>query len=241
MYFVFMSCSELWDGHISTKLRVCGPCAENNIPTAALPLVFTRSDHVLVWSGLTTPERVQYLVLKELRNRVPIASPHLATAPLRRRKWASVERASRPLQHRLCFRERTYRCDYPRCARWARPATRSAVRSPRTGKCWRRRRRRRCLSWSLLHWRAAALRERKGDRAHSHARAHRQTDRQTAVAAAGAAQHEREREEGPTRHTCWCDTYCTLVLLQSHCACLYGGFFTWNLYKNNTSSKYVTT
>lgn len=34
------------------------------------------------------------------------------------------------------------------------------------------------------------------------ARTHRQTDRQTAAAAAGAAQHEREREEGPKRHTC---------------------------------------
>ncbi len=39
-------------------------------------------------------------------------------------------------------------------------------------------------------------------RTRTHARSDRQTDRQTAVAAAGAAQHEREREEGPTRHTC---------------------------------------
>lgn len=119
-----------------------------------------------------------------------------------------VVRASRPLlralqRHRFYFRERTYRCDYPRCARWARPATRSAVRSPRTGKCWRRRRRRRCLSWSLLHWRAVARGERKGDRTHALARthSHRQADSGSSWSSAGRERAtQQEREEGPPTH-----------------------------------------
>lgn len=140
-----------------------------------------------------------------------------------------VVRASRPLlralqRHRFYFRERTYRCDYPRCARWARPATRSAVRSPRTGKCWRRRRRRRCLSWSLLHWRAVARGERKGDRTHSHART--VTGRQTA-AAAGAAQDESERrsrrERRAHRHTSYLLIWNTalVLLLKTLCVSLF--------------------
>lgn len=95
----------LWAGEMDTsqqQLRVWGPCAENNIHIAIPPLVFTRSDHVTL-KGLNEPRMSSELVLsiptsvtKSSKTQWSLfASPHLATAPLRRRKsvWLWCARA----------------------------------------------------------------------------------------------------------------------------------------------------